>query len=135
MFAANPSRLVCSALRPLCTPAESTLMFRAFPLRLRQHVLLFHVLPGMRWQGLATLVVTSWYSDSLQTACSDGCQRVSEKREAVGETKRNGNEEHSASSVLGDSEERRRSDRLNLEEAALLKDKPSVLRLRRVRCG
>ena len=58
-----------------------------------------------------------------------------EEREAIGETKRNGNEEHSASSVLGDSKERRRSDRLNLEEAALLKDKPSVLRLRRVRCG
>ena len=32
MFAVNSSRLVCSALRLLSTLAESTLMFRAFPL-------------------------------------------------------------------------------------------------------
>ena len=69
MFAANSSRRVCSALRPLCTPAETTLMFIASPLRLRRRVLLSHVLPGMRWQGLATPVVASWCSDSLQTAC------------------------------------------------------------------
>ena len=36
MFVVNSSRLVCSALRLLCTLAEST-VFRAFPLRLRQH--------------------------------------------------------------------------------------------------
>ena len=48
MFTVESSRLVRSALRPLCTLAESTLMFRDFPLRLRQHVLLSHVLPGMR---------------------------------------------------------------------------------------
>ena len=38
MFAVDSFYLVCSVLRQLCAPAESTLMFRAFPLFLRQHV-------------------------------------------------------------------------------------------------
>ena len=38
MFAVDSFHPVCSVLRQLCAPAESTLMYRAFPLFLRQHV-------------------------------------------------------------------------------------------------
>ena len=74
MFVVNSLHLACSVLRQLCAPAESTLMSRAFPLFLRQHVLLFHVLPDMRRQGLATLFVYVLVFLLPASAAVDGCQ-------------------------------------------------------------
>jgi hypothetical protein len=86
MFAVDSFHPVCSVLRQLCAPAESTLMYRAFPLFLRQHVLLFHVLPDMRRQGLATLFV--YVLDFLLAASAAAmvARGFSGKREAIEET-------------------------------------------------
>ena len=45
-----------------------------------------HVLPDMRRQGLAPSLCRLGFLTRTASACSDGCQRVSGKREAIEET-------------------------------------------------
>ena len=62
MFAVTSSRLVCSALRLLSTLAESTVMFRAFPLL---SVTARAIIPRAARHASTqtrTLFVTFWYS-------------------------------------------------------------------------
>ena len=64
MFAVNSLHLACSVLRQLCAPAESTLMFRAFPLFLRTARAIIPRAARHASTRTHTLVVSFWFSYS-----------------------------------------------------------------------
>ena len=65
MFAVKSSRLVCSALRLLSTLAESTVMFRAFPLLSATARAIIPRAARHASTRTRTLFVTFWFSYSL----------------------------------------------------------------------
>ena len=65
MFAVKSSRLVCSALRLLSTLAESTLVFRAFPLLSATARAIIPRAARHASTRTRTLFVTFWFSYSL----------------------------------------------------------------------
>ena len=88
MFAVDSFHPVCSVLRQLCAPAESTLMFRAFPLFLRQHVPIIRstCCPTCVDKDSQPSLCTFWISYSLHLRAAMVARGFSGKREAIEET-------------------------------------------------